>query len=161
MPLVSKILEAGLLKVFKAQDGLSASDSAQKMAKAYGDYAQMAMAGGIPPILTGLETMALQKTLYAVMSAPKAATAATMAAAWATGVVSFWSAPPVSFGPGKVIVAALALPIITPGLTAVFLNGQNTAESSASQMATVLDLATKTVIVLMPVPPPPHPLPLT
>ena len=161
MPLVSKILESGLLSVFKAQDGLSASDAAQKWAKAYADYAQMAMAGGIPGVLTGAEAKGLESKLYGVLSSPKSATAGTIALAWATGVVSFWSAPPVSFGPGKVIVAALALPIITPGLTAVFSNTKNSPDSCAAQMASTLDTATKTVIVLMPVPPPPHPLPLT
>lgn len=157
MPLVSKILESGLLAVFKAQKGLSASDAAQKWAKAYADYAQMGMAGGIPAVLTGAEAKGLESKLYSVLSAPKSATAGSIALAWATGVVSFWSAPPVSFGPGKVIVAALALPIITPGLTAVFSNGKNTPEGCASQMASTLDSATKTVIVLLPVPPPPHP----
>ena len=161
MPLVSKLLEAGLLKVFKAQSGLSAQDAAQQWAQAYATYAQMGMAGGIPPVLTGGEAKGLESKLYGVLSAPKSATAATIALAWATGVVAFWSAPPVSFGPGKVIMAALALPIITPGLTAVFSNGKTSAEACASQMASVLDGATKTVIVLLPVPPPPHPVPIS
>lgn len=161
MPLVSKILEAGLLQVFKAQKGLSASDSAQKQAKAYADYAQMGMAGGVPPVLTGAEAKGLESKLSQVLSAPKSATAGSIALAWATGVVSFWSSPPVSFGAGKVLLAALALPIITPGLTACFASIPKSPEACAAQMATALDLATKTVIILMPTPPPPHPVPLT
>lgn len=161
MPLVSSILESGLLNVFKAQDGLSASDAAQKWAKAYADYAQMAMAGGIPAVLTGAEAKGLESKLYSVLSAPKSATASSIALAWATGVVSFWSAPPVSFGPGKVVLAALALPIISPGLTAVFSDTKTSPENCASQMASTLDSATKTVKVLLPVPPPPKVVPVT
>lgn len=161
MPLVSKILEAGLLKVFKAQKGLSASDAAKGWADAYDSYAKMATAGGIPAVLTGAEALGLEKKLFAVLSAPKTAVPGKIALAWATGVVSFWSAPPVSFGPGKVAVAAAALSIITPGLSSVFANTKITAEGCAAQMASTLDSATKTILVLMPVPPPPHPVPLS
>src|ERR1035437_3036399 len=115
MALVSKMLEASLLQLFKSQKGLSARDSAHKMAKAYTNYAQMGMADGIiPPLLTGAEALMLETTLYAVLSAPKTATAPTMALAWATGVLTFWNAPPVFFGPGNVVTAALAVPIILP-----------------------------------------------
>ena len=161
MPLVSKILEAGLLKVFKAQKGLSAADAAKKWAKAYADYAQMGMAGGVPAVLTGAEAQGLESKLAAVLSSPKTATAASIALAWATGVVSFWSAPPVSFGPGKVILAALALPIITSGLTTAFEDTNTTAAACAAAMADALDSATKTVKVLLPVPPPPKTVPVS
>ena len=160
MALVSKILEVSLLQMFKAQKGLSARDAAHKWANAYANYAQMGMADGIPPLLTGGEAFMLENTLYSVLSSPKSATAATMALAWATGVVSFWNAPPVFFGPGTVITASLAMPVIIPALTSVFFNNRTTPESCAALMASTLDAATRTVIVLMPVPTP-HPTPIT
>lgn len=159
MALVAKTLEISLLQMFKSQKGLSARDAAHKWARAYADYAQMAQADGIPPLLTGAEAVMLENSLYSVLSGPKVATPATMAAAWASGVVSFWNAPPVFFGPGNVITASLAMPIILPLLTASFLNSRTTPEAAAATMASTLDAATRTVIVLIPVPTP-HPTPI-
>jgi hypothetical protein len=156
MALVSKLLELSILQMFKQQKGLSAKDAANKWARAYADYAQMAQADGIPPLLTGAEAFMLENTLYAVLSSPKTATPATMAAAWAAGIVSFWNAPPVFFGPGTVVTASLAMPVILPLLTASFLNSRTTPEIAAASMASTLDAATRTVIVFMPVPLP-HP----
>lgn len=143
------ILQVELLKVFKAK-GSNVSDVAQGLARAYSNYALRATAAGVPVVLTGFETNGLARTLYSAMSNPKSATVASIAQAWATGVRDFWSAPPISFGAGKVMDAALVLPIIRSGLTAVFTNPQNTVEACASQMAITLDTATKTVIVLLP-----------
>lgn len=159
MALVSKILEVSLLQMFYSQRGLSARDAAHKWARAYADYAQMGQADGIPPLLTGAEAFMLENTLYSVLSSPKTATPATMALAWATGVVSFWNAPPVFFGPGTVATAALAMPVIIPALTSAFFNNRTTPEACAALMAATLDAATRTVIVLMPTPIP-HPTPI-
>jgi hypothetical protein len=159
MALVSKLLEVSILQMFNTQKGLSARDAAQKWARAYADYAQMGQADGIPPLLTGGEALMLENSLYSVLSSPKTATPATMAAAWAAGVVSFWNAPPVFFGPGNVITASLAMPIILPLMTASFFNNRTTPEIAAAAMASTLDAATRTVIVLIPFPTP-HPTPI-
>lgn len=165
MPLASPLLQAGLLQVFKDQQNMTPRLAAQKMAKAYDDYAKTALAGAFPPIFTGTEVQKLEKTLFSAISEPRAGAAPLIAAAWGAGVVAYWSAPPVLFagpipGASMVLLAAPAMGIIVPALTACFQNSKNTEESAAALMASILDGATRTVMVLITLPPPASPVTL-
>ena len=155
MPLIPSTLQQALSAAFKSHPD-SPRVAAQKFAKAYADYAQTAMALSSRPLFTGLEAKLLEVTLYSAIANPKVGTPATLAAAWATGVASFWMAPPVVFTGGQVgavLQAATVIPIITPGLTACFANLANTEDLAAMTMATILDAATRTVMVALAPPP--------
>ena len=126
--------------------------AAQKMAKAYNDYARTAMALTSTPVFTGMEVMRLEKILFGAISSPILGMPPILAAAWAAGVAAFWSTPPVPFTgamTGAVMQAVTVIPIITPGLTACFSNLANTEESCALLMSIVLDAATHTVMVAL------------
>jgi len=163
MPLIAAGLQANLVQIFKSQKSMTPRLAAQKMAKAYDSYARMAMAAGSTPILTGSEAQKLEQVLYSAISNPKIGMPPILAIAWATGVMSYWMVPPVPFVGalnGMVLQAATAVPIITPGLTACFSNIANTEDTCALLMSTVLDAATRTVMVNLLPPPPAPPIPV-
>jgi hypothetical protein len=76
----------------------------------------------------------------------------------ANGIMSYWMAPPVMFSGGPAIgvttAMAGAMSIVSP-LGAALSNTQNTEDAIGNQIATLLDAATKTVMVTFSAPPPP------
>jgi uncharacterized protein (DUF486 family) len=163
MPLISAGLQASLFQIFTSQRQMTPRLAAQKMAKAYDNYARTAMAAASTPVITGLEAQKLEQTLYTAISNPRVGMAPIIAAAWGAGVMAYWMAPPVPFvGPqtGMVLQAATVVPIITAGLTACFSNVLSTESLSAQLMSTALDAATRTVMVTLLPPPPAPPVPV-
>ena len=152
MPLVSASLQKSLLDIYKAKPK-SADEAAKKLAKAYDDYAKNAMALASTPVFTGMEVTLLEKTLRPALNVPGAPP--ILALAWGLGVMSYWMAPPVAFvgAQAGAVTLALVQPIIVPGLTACFLNLANTEETCAATMATILDAATKMILVALAPPP--------
>lgn len=161
MPLISSVLQNALLALFKSNP--SASDAAKGIAKAYSMYAMTATAGAAKANLTGLESQAMEKALSAVFASVSAATPATASMALASGVVAFWMMPPVTFSgaqAGAVFQAATAMPIITGQVAKTLANQNNSPETAAMELATALDMATRTVTVAL-APPPGTVSPLT
>jgi hypothetical protein len=153
----------GFTQLFTSGLPQTSQDSAQKMASIYHQYAQTATAGPALPLFTGLETDALQALLTAALAVPQVGAPSVIAAAWGSGLVSYWNTPPVLFAgvsvAGSVTVAAGCLSAI-PVLTTLYLNAFNTPETAAAQMASALDIATRTVLVTL-APPPGTVVPLT
>lgn len=155
MPLIVSQLEVGLKNAFAAQ--LQPPQTAQQLALAYDSYCKAGLAGGIPPLFTGAEVKALEGILLGAIASPMGA-AATFAAAWASGVQAYWLAPPVAFTAPPIAGVTTGMPgaaAITSALTAGFSNIANTEDTIAKLMSTVLDTATKTVLVTFATPPPP------
>jgi len=166
MPLVVVDLFNSIKSVFEdvSQNQKTSLDAAKGLAGAYNSYASTAMAGVATPIFTGAEEAIMTGTLAAVLTPMGAA--ATFAMALQNAILSYWLAPPVNFigtHPGMVTVAPGVL-TLGASLTSVLSNPMNTIESAAQQMATLIDVATKTVIVTFfpppPIPPPPPPMPI-
>ena len=125
----------------------NAALSAQRFAKAYADYAAGAVAGSYGPVvLTGTERPRLEALLRAALTAPVGA-APVLATAWATGLQLFWTGA--VFGPAAATAVA-GVPAVIGGLTALYLNLASTKAAAAAGTATVLDVATRTVIVVGP-----------
>lgn len=162
MPLVPTILQNEFLRVFKSTKNNTADSVARDLAGAYESYAQWASAGGIAfPAFTGLERLKLEKTLLAVMSFPKTSTSVATATALANGVMAFWQAPPVIFGPatpGVVTMAAGVAPAILAPAIPLLSNPSNPTELVALSLATIVDAATRTVLVTLTLPPPASPI---
>jgi hypothetical protein len=139
----------GFTQLFNS-DPSSPQIAAEKMATIYDSYAQTAMAGATLPVFTGSQKSTLQSLLLAAISVPLIGAPPLIAAAWGSGLVAYWMAPPIIFlGPGMtglVSVAAGCLSAI-PALTTVYANPMNTPDSAAAQIATALDTATRTVLV--------------
>lgn len=143
-------LAKDLEKVFK--DKLKPPQSAKKMAEAYNKYAKTVMAAAGKPILTGAEVKLLEATILQAIAMPAGGTPIKFAQAWANGVQTFWSAPPVqfTFGPyiGPVMVT-MAAPLIQP-LVVVLLNLPGaTPASSGKRLAAALMAGTMTTTVQM------------
>jgi hypothetical protein len=149
-------LTAGIVSVLKSQPSTGAL-AAKKLALEYDKYCKTAMAPPALPIFTGVEAMSLEGPLAAVFSGGTGP-APAVAQAWATGIQAYWLAPPVMFVGGPVSGVATAMPgapaSIAP-ITAALTNLGNTEETFAQQLATALDIATKTVLVTFATPPPP------
>lgn len=156
MPLNVQQLTQGLAAIFKSQPG-SGSEAANKIAAEYDKYCKAGMAAPGAPVFVGVEAMSLEGPLAGALGSGNG-TAAAVAAAYATGIQTYWLVPPVVFigGPASGLATAMpgagaAVPLITTALS----NTQNTEDSIASQIATALDTATKTVLVTFTTPPPP------
>ena len=146
----------GFTQLFTSGHPQTPVDAAKKMASIYDQYAQLAMAGPSLPAFTGLEKGRLESLLLAALAVPLVGAPPLIAAAWANGMLAYWNTPPVPFvGPavaGAVTLAVGCLSAIAP-LTVVFSNPFNTPESAAVQIASALDIATRTVIVTIAPPP--------
>ena len=161
MPLVVAKLSKSLQDVFNSEpsNGIIA---AQKLAQAYQDYANSAMAPPGKPIFTGAEVLALSGALAGALSDPLTGSAAKIANGWMTGLNAFWLAPPVPFvgGPASGVSTVITgIGSVVPSLTAIFSNIKNTTAMAAQQIATVLDTVTKTVLVTYATPTTPSPPP--
>jgi len=157
MPLVVAQLQAELAAVFLAQPD-SGAKSAKDMAAAYDNYCKAGLAGGAVPVFTATEVKRLEGLLAGALADPKVGSAANLAMAWMNGLNSYWLAPPVQFATPPILgmVTAIAgIGAVSGGLTGVFSNTQNTEASAAQQIATILDAATKTVLVTFTAPPAP------
>ena len=157
MALLPSALQAPLLALFSQKPTPSAQESSAKMAQAYYNYALAAMApAGSVVISPSAETL-LQQTLYAAMAVPLVGLPITMATAWGLGVAAFWLLPPVVVAvppaAGAVTQSATAAALITPALTALFLNPLNTPQITASGMSTILHAGTITVMATVAPPP--------
>lgn len=131
-----------------ARPSNTALEAAGKQAAAYGRYATGALAGVVPWVPTGTEEARLQGALLVGMV--PGGNPALLAASWAQGLAAFWLLPPAIFGPG-VATAFGGAPLVVGGLTPLFSNPLNPASISALTMASILDAATRTVIVTLPV----------
>ena len=155
MPLIPSILQKGLSDIAENYPD-SASDAANKMAKAYADYARGAVAGGLPITLTGGEEKRLAAALLSAFAGGNG-TPATGAMAWAAGLTAFWLSPPVVFGAGVVTVALF--PAVVPAVLGSIAAPSSDKSPPIAQVVQGLDTATRTVLVL--IPPSPTPVPIS
>lgn len=158
MALVSAQLQAAFLRFSTTQKPGSASEAANNIASAYEQYALTGMAGAFPLVSPGPGRAAMAGPLIAAFSMSPGVPA-TVAAAYAAMLTSFWGAAQF-VGPSGPGIAAppVGVGVLIPLVTTILLNTNNTAASYASQMATALDTCTKTVLVTFVLPPPAPPL---
>lgn len=149
MALLQPTLAAGLATAFAGTN--SFAEAGAGWASAYATYALAAQANGIFPVFTGLEQQALTSALSAAFQAGVASEGATTFAVMELAFQAFWQLPPVAFGAGVVTLAP-------PGLTALLeaTRAPNlvaaTSAVAASNVATALDIWTRTVTVTFPGP---------
>jgi len=156
MPLNVQQLTQGLAAIFKGQPK-SGAEAANKIAAEYDKYCKAGMAAPGLPVFVGTEAMSLEGPLAGALGSGNG-TAASVAAAYGVGIQAYWLAPPVVFVGGPASGLATAMPGVGAAvslITVALSNVQNTEDSAASQIATALDAATKTVLVTYTVPPPP------
>jgi len=147
VPLNPLAIQSALLRMASDKPN-DRSEVAQRWAEAYDNYARAASGGGAPGAFTGGEKLRLEKLLLAALL-PSTGVPATVAAAWTTGVLSYWTIPPVVFGTAVVNPAIAGLAALTPALTTL-LAAPNQDSVFASTMASLLDTVTRTVLVQFP-----------
>ena len=153
MPLLYPALYQPLVGLFKTGTPVSAL-AAQQWAQAYVIYTSTALFGPNVPIFTGAEQAAFQAALLPVFV--PVGTAASVAAAIQSAVLAFWSSPPIAVaGPAQagVVTAVPGAASLGAALTGILSNPLNTAETAAAQIATAIDIATRTAIATVAPPP--------
>lgn len=153
--LSKQTLSSGLQRALQTQYSTAAA-AATSLSNAYYIYAQAATAGAAVPIFTGTEVGRLRALLLKAMIQPSAGRAVTMAGAWADGILSFWMMPPVPFagaGQAGAVTGVASIPAIRSGLLPILSNVRNTSNSAATQIAQVLDTATRGILVTLTPPP--------
>jgi hypothetical protein len=156
MPLVVSTLSDLLEASFVSYPG-DAQRSADGMAMAYDTYCKSGLAGGVPPLFTGLEKQNLMGILLSSIMSKKG-TPDQIAQAWSSGIQTYWMSPPVVFTAPPIIGVVTAMPgagAVIAAIKGVMANTDNTAASAAQGIAAALDAATKTVLVTFSAPPPP------
>lgn len=147
MPLQLPVLQSQILSVLRTQTADVASQ-ATRLANAYNAYALTALAGVAAPIFTGTESARLASILLPSILTP--GPAQRFAQAFADGLLSFWTVPPVVFTDG--VNAGVPLfttgPILTASLT-VALAAPQDATLAAQSIAAALDTATRSITVLL------------
>src|SRR4051812_20190732 len=96
---------------------VSAADAGQKLAHAYAQYAAGGLFGSSTPTFTGQEG-ALATALGVSLILP--GVAATHAAAWGTGLATFWISVPVAGAQAGATVPPTGAAALTVALTALF-----------------------------------------
>lgn len=154
MPLVVSQLAAELASVFMSQPS-SGADAAAQIAGAYDNYCKAAMAPPGMPVFTTAEKTTFQGILTPSF---EAGDANAVAQAMASALQAYWMTPPVNFvgGPATGMVTAVpgAMTIVS-ALAGALMNTENTEATAGQQIATQLDIATKTVLVTFTTPPAP------
>lgn len=141
MPLQLPVLRSKLDKVFNEQLE-SAQEIAQRIARAYQEYAQGGIAPpGVPFVFKGTESKFLELAILLTVKArylpPQAAQTIGNA------VLQFWLAPPITTSAGGVVTAVV--PAVGVGrLQAVKVD---TIPQAALALAQAFDLMTRTVFV--------------
>ena len=154
MALLQPVL-AGRLTSILSQPGDNAAAKAAEWASAYQTYAAPAMAGVLLPIFTGSEMPLFLGQISPVFNNPNG-TAVQFANALASAVETFWFLPPVPFAGGAFAGAVSGFPgkpALVAQLVAVLSNQYDNAAQPAQDIATALDVATRTVIVSFGPPP--------
>lgn len=153
MALIQQVLAARLAQVL-GQPGDNAAAKAQEWAAAYQTYGATAQAGALLPVFTGTEQTLFVAQILPVFNNPRSTTV-QFANALASAVESFWFLPPVPFA-GVGAGAVTGFPgkgILVSQLITVLSNQYKQAAQPAQQIATALDVATRTVIVTFAPPP--------
>ena len=160
MPLVKPILEKGFRDIIESPPK-NPIEAANKMAGVYADYAASALAlPAGPPNFTGTEKRVMANILvggFNPMGSPPAAVGAIL-----SGVVAFWTSPPVIFGPGvppAIGPSTLVLPLGSAALqiclVSSFGNPNISSGRAAALLANCFDAFTKLVQVTFPIVAPP------
>jgi hypothetical protein len=163
VPLVPGVLQSQLLSQWLLQRQDSPGAIAQSIARAYDAYAAGAMAGLLTPAVRLPGQQAMVATLTAgLVNAPSGA---VFAQKMAQACMAYWLTPPMQFvGTGTGVATLMpGMPGLVAGLTALFASNQGTAPQAAQRMASLMDAATRTVVVMALIPPAvsPVPTPLT
>ena len=154
MALIQPVLAGRLTQIF-GQPSDNAAAKAQEWASAYQTYAASAMAGVLLPVFTGTEMPSFLAQILPVFNNPKS-TSVQFANALASAVESFWFLPPVPFTLVPAVGAVTAFPGkagLVGQLTGILSNQYQQAVQPAQDIATALDVATRTVIVSFAPPP--------
>jgi hypothetical protein len=155
-------LASGLEAIFKEQPS-SGAQAASKIASKYDAYCKGGQAGPGLPLITPAAKKALEGHLAAAMAVP-AGDAVAVASAFSTGIMAYWMTPPVPCVGGAASGVVTAMPgagaVVGP-LTAAFKNTKNSETAIANQIASALDVATRTVLVTYATPTPTPPPPAT
>ena len=156
MPLNATSLQSGFASVFRAQYS-TAAEVARRIAEEYDKYCSMGMAPPGKPVFRGVEKNAIQSALAACWGSV-GSDPAMVAAVFAQSVQVYWLAPPVMFvgGPAMGVATSMAGAAALPAqIAAILSNLGNNEDLAALSLATVLDVATRTVLVVYSTPVPP------
>jgi hypothetical protein len=151
MALVVTVLSRGIEGAFRAKLPTGAQVGAL-LGSVYGIYAQGAQAGVALPVLTGTEATRFGQILGAAISDPLTGSAPKIAQAFADALTAFWTLPPVIFTDGVnagPVPAVLGAQAMVGTLTATFSNLANTEATAAQQIASALDVATRSIVVTL------------
>lgn len=146
---------AGRLTSILGNPSDNASLKASEWASAYHTYGLTAMAGVLLPIFTGSEMGSFLGRISPVFNNPNS-TSVQFANALAGAVESFWFLPPVPFSAGPVAGLVTGFPGkagLVAQLVSILSNQYEQAAQPAQDIATALDVATRTVIVTFAPPP--------
>lgn len=141
MPLSLPFLRTKLEKVFSEQLE-SGQEIAQRIARAYQEYAQQAIAPpGVPLVLTGVESKHLELAIFLIVKARYLPPQASQTIG--NAVLQFWLAPPVVTSGGGVVTTVLP----AAGIPKLLGTRVDTIPKAALSLAQAFDLMTRTVFV--------------
>ena len=160
MALNSELLRTRLLALSLTEKPQSGVAAAQAWVDLYSNYAQLGMAGGAFPLIApGPGKAAALAPLVAAFLMP-VGVPAVVAAALGGLVTAYWTGATFATPPPGIALPPVGLVAFIPAATALLSNKDNSADAFASQLATLLDTCTRTVIVTVPAPTP-YTLPVT
>jgi len=156
MPLNPAPLADAIAQVFS--DKLNAPATiAQKLAKAYTDYASQGMFGTGAASPTPASTTAMQGAILAAIASPQAGTPVMWGLAWANGLTAFWPGLPVTGGQSGAAIACAGAAACAAPITAAVANIMSTEQLTAQLISVAVHAATLTttalVTNLVPIPP--------
>jgi len=154
MSLISATLVSSLTTILGAPS-TSGAEKAQQLGTAYQAYALTATAGVLLPIFVGIEGRVMAARLTPVLSATHS-TAYDFANALAGGVEAFWLLPPVPFTGGVaagLVSAFIGKSALVAAVAGILATPTSLHGPVAIQLASALDVATRTVTVTFAPPP--------
>lgn len=154
MPLIPATLTASLAAVLGGPS-LSGAQKAQEFGTAYQTYALTATAGVLLPIYVGIEGRAMAARLTPVLGTQQQSPY-EFARALAGGVEAFWLLPPVPFLGGVAagsVTAFIGKAALVAAVAGILSSPTLRHEPVAAQLASALDVATRTVTVTFAPPP--------
>ena len=137
--LVKASLSAALKGIFNERLR-EVGEAADRIAKAYEDYARMGQSpSGAPVVIRGLEKLQLSMSLSLLMKSRYPSIEAAQQVAM--GVTGFWLTPPVITLTGGVCSGILT----GPGVSALIYTRASSIDDAADSMANALHMMTKSV----------------
>lgn len=153
MALIVNSLSSRLIQIF-GNPSDNAVQKAQEISNAYHLYASTAQAGPLLPVFTGTESQKFLSKILPIFTNTHG-NSSQFSNALAGAVEAFWLIPPVIFsGAGAGVVTSFTgKGLLISTLNSIFSSTYDKHEMVAVQIATAIDIATKTILVTYAPPP--------